>query len=113
MSIDAYIDRQEETLHPALLRLRQTIHDAIPEAKETIAWGMPSWRGKGYVIHFAVSKNHVGVHVGEEAAAHFAHRLEGFEMRRSVLRLKKDRDMPLPLIADMARWLWARDAASP
>ena len=108
-SIDEYILRQEVAIQPALISLRNAIHDAIPEAKETIAWSMPTWKKKGNIIHFSVSKKHIGVHVGEEAATHFQERLKGLEVYKSVIRLKFDQEMPLSLIADIAKWSFAEE----
>ena len=79
--------KQEIAIQPALVSLRNAIHDAIPEAVETIAWSMPTWKKKGYIIHFSVSKNHIGVHVGEEAVTH----------------------LPLSLISDIAKWCFTMD----
>ena len=108
-SIDEYILRQDAELQPALISLRKAIRDAIPEAEEKIAWSMPTWKRNGYVIHFAVSKNHIGVHVSEEAVAFFADRLAGIETRKGVIHLKRDQEPPLALIADIARWCYTND----
>ena len=108
-SIDEYISRQDQEIQPALIRLRNAIHDAIPETKETIAWSMPTWKKKGYIIHFAVSKNHIGVHVGEKAVAQFHERLDGIEIYKDVIRLKRNQEMPLSLISDIAKWCFAMD----
>ena len=111
-SIDEYIERQEDGIQPALVCLRNAIRDAIPEAEETIAWSMPTWKRKGYLIHFAASKNHVGLYVAEEAVAAFEERLTGFETRKGVIRLKHGQEMPLALIADIAQWCWNREQQS-
>ena len=108
-SIDEYILKQNIAIQPALISLRNAIHDAIPEAKETIAWSMPTWKKKGNIIHFSVSKNHIGVHVGEEAVTYFHERLKGLEVYKSVIRLKFDQEMPLLLIADIAKWSFAKE----
>ena len=55
-SIDEYILKQNAAIQPALITLRNAIHDAIPEAEEKIAWSMPTWKKRGNVISFAVSK---------------------------------------------------------
>ena len=107
-SIDEYIQRQDIAIQPVLISLRNAIHDAIPEARETIAWSMPTWKKKGNIIHFSVSKNHIGVHIGEETVTHFHERLKGLEVYKSVIRLKFDQEMPLLLIADIAKWSFAK-----
>ena len=111
-SIDEYISRQEEAVQPALVCLKNTIHNAIPEAEETIAWGMPTWKKKGNIIHFAVSKNHIGVYVWPEAVSFFEERLKGFETNKGVIRLKWGQEMPLSLISDIAKWCFMMDQKS-
>ena len=108
-SIDEYILRQETAIQPALISLRKAIHDAIPEAEEKIAWSMPTWKKNGNIISFAANKNHIGVYIGEEAVAHFHERLQGLEVYKANLRLKYGQALPLALIADIAKWCFAKD----
>ena len=111
-SIDEYILSQEKDIQPMLVCLRNTIRDAIPEAEETIAWSMPTWKKKGNIIHFAVSKKHIGIYVEQEAVDYFAERLKGLETNKGVIRLKFDKEMPLSLIADIAKWSYTMDQMS-
>ena len=108
-SIDEYILKQDIAIRPTLISLRKAIHDAIPEAEEKIAWHMPTWKKKGNIIHFAVSKNHIGVYAGEEAVAHFRERLKGIEVSKGNIRLKLDQEIPLSLLSDIAKWCYMMD----
>lgn len=108
-SVDEYILRQDEAIRPALIRLRNAIHDAIPEAEEKIAWSMPTWKKKRNVISFAANQHHIGVYIGEEAVAHFREQLEGLEIYKGNLRLRYHQEMPLSLIAAIAKWCYRMD----
>ena len=108
-SVDEYISRQNENIQPTLIRLKDAIRNAIPEAEETIAWSMPSWKKNGYVIQFAVSTKHISVYVGEEAVTHFNESLKGFDIYKGGIRFKFDQEIPFPLISDIARWCFAMD----
>ena len=108
-SIDEYILRQDKDIQSALVCLRNTIRDAIPEAEETIAWSTPTWKKKGNIIRFAASKNHIGVYAAEEALTFFEDRLMGFETDKGVIRLKLSQEMPLSLIADIVKWCFTMD----
>ena len=108
-TVDEYILGQNEAIQPALVALRNAIRDAIPEAEEKIAWSMPTWKKKRNIVSFAANKNHIGVYIGEEAAAHFRERLEGMEIEKGNLRLKYGQEMPLSLIADIAKWCCETD----
>ena len=108
-SIDEYILRQENDIQSALVCLKNTIHEAIPDAEETIAWGTPTWKKNGNIIRIAVSKNHIGFYVSEDAVSFFEERLKGIEAYRGVIRLKQGEEMPLLLIADIAKYCLAMD----
>lgn len=108
-SIDEYILRQEESIRPVLVRLKDAIHNAIPEAAETIAWSMPTWKKNDYIMHFAVNPKHISVYVGEEAIAHFSEELQGCDTHKGGIRFKYDDEIPFSLISDMAKWCFEMD----
>ena len=57
--IDAYIAKSQEFAQPILNHLRNLVHQAIPEMKETIKWGMPFFEYKGPLCNIAAFKQHV------------------------------------------------------
>ena len=103
-TIDEYIQEQPEQLQPLLRQLRQTIGAAIPDAREKIAWSMPTfWKGRN-LIQFAASKKHIGLYPGPEAVEQFAGQLAEYQTSKGTIRLPIDRPLPLQLIAEIARW---------
>jgi len=48
--IDAYIARQADFAKPILSTLREMVHEACPEAEETLKWGAPSFLYKGEIL---------------------------------------------------------------
>ena len=103
-TIDEYIAAQNDAVQPKLRELRQILSAAIPEAEERISWSMPTyWKGRN-LIHFAASKQHVGLYPGEEAPAVFADELKDFSVSKGTIRLPYDRALPADLIARIARW---------
>ena len=80
------------------------IHDAIPDAEERLSWGMPTfWKGRN-IIHFAPAKKHIGLYPGPEAIEAFADKLVEYKTSKGAIQLPNDKDLPLELIADIARW---------
>ena len=87
-----------------LRQLQETIHGAIPGAKEKISWSMPTfWEGRN-LIQFAASQKHIGLYPGPEAVEVFSDRLAAFPTSKGTIRLPLNQPMPLELIADIARW---------
>lgn len=103
-TIEEYIRKQPEAVQPILWQLQETIHTAIPEAKEKISWSMPTfWKGRN-LIQFAASQKHIGLYPGPEAVEAFTDRLESFPTSKGTIRLPLNQPLPLELITDIARW---------
>ena len=108
MTIREYIDNQDEDVRPRLDAVYETIRAAIPDAEERLSWGMPTFRKGRNIIHFAPAKKHIGLYPGPEAVAAFAERLTGYKTSKGAIRLPDDKELPLALIADIARWCFDR-----
>ena len=104
MTIHEYINEQDEIIRPRLTEIYNVIRTAIPDAEERISWGMPTfWKGRN-IIHFAPAKNHVGIYPGPDAVEAFADRLKEYGTSKGAIRLPNNRELPLDLIAEIARW---------
>lgn len=56
--VDAYIAKSADFAKPILSHLRDLVHKASPELKETIKWGCPFFDHEGPVCQFAAFKQH-------------------------------------------------------
>jgi uncharacterized protein YdeI (YjbR/CyaY-like superfamily) len=56
--IDAYIEKSAAFARPILKHLRELMHHASPDIKETIKWGMPFFDQHGTVSKMAAFKQH-------------------------------------------------------
>jgi hypothetical protein len=66
-AVDAYIAKAQPFAQPVLSHLRKLIHQACPEVKETIKWGMPSFEYKGLMCGFAAFKQHCSFNLWKAA----------------------------------------------
>ena len=105
-TIGAYIEAQAKEVQPLLHQVRDTIRTALPDAEERISWRMPTyWRGHN-IIHFAAFKKHIGVYPGENAMIYFAERLTEYKTSKGAIQFPYDRQLPLDLIAEIAKWCY-------
>lgn len=102
--VEQYITEQPEAHRQRLSALRQAILSADPRLEEAIAWGMPSFRLRRSVIHFALARHHIGLYPGVGAVAHFAPRLADFPHSKGAIRLLHDRELPLKLVREITAW---------
>ena len=56
--VDAYIEKSADFARPILAHIREIVHDACPEAEETLKWGFPHFTYKGILCSMASFKGH-------------------------------------------------------
>ncbi len=104
-SIDEYINSFESSSRQELQKLRILIQAAAPhDAKETISYGMPTYRWHGNLIHFARFKNHIGIYPGPTAIEAFSDRLTSFKTSKGAIQIPLDIPLPEDLIIDIIQF---------
>ena len=69
-NINEYIGAFPNDVQEILEKVRMTIQEAAPDAKEKISYSMPAFEQNGIVVYFAAFKNHIGLYAlpsGHEA----------------------------------------------
>jgi len=98
--IDDYLAKVAEPKRATLKKLRQTIHDIVPDAEEVISYGMPAFRMNGIVIAgFAAFKNHLAYlpHSGS-VLAELRDDLPGYASTKGSLHFPIDKPLSKALV---------------
>lgn len=104
-SIDEYINSFDSNTQQELQKLRLLIRTAAPDdAKETISYGMPTYRWNGNLIHFAKFKNHIGIYPGPTAIEAFSDRLTSFKTSKGAIQIPLDIPLPENLLIDIIQF---------
>lgn len=61
-TIDEYIAVAAKDVQPILEKIRQTIHQVAPDARETISYRMPAFTQGSILIYFAAFQSHIGIY---------------------------------------------------
>lgn len=62
-TIDEYIQKQPEHAQVILQKMREVIQKALPDATETMSYGMPTFDLNGHhLVYFSAWKDHIGVY---------------------------------------------------
>lgn len=109
VTIDEYIASKPAPVQPVLQAMRAIIRSVIPDAREVIAWGMPSYKGHPYIVHFAAHKAHLGFYPGAEAMVIFQDRLKDYRSSKGAVQFPYASPLPRELITDMVRFCAAQD----
>lgn len=100
-TIDEYILGFDQAKQDILENVRKLIHEAVPQATETINYKMPTFRLNGNVIHFAMFKNHVGIYPGAETIEHFQNNLTDYKTSKGAIQLPLDKVLPKKLLREI------------
>lgn len=97
-SIDDYIATQPKEVANLLESIRQTIRKVIPEAEETINYGIPTFKYFGNLVHFAGYKNHIGFYPGAAGIEVFADEIKSYKTSKGTIQFQLNDPIPYDLI---------------
>jgi uncharacterized protein YdhG (YjbR/CyaY superfamily) len=79
-SIDDYLEMAPAEGRAFLRKIRRRVQELVPEAEETVSYGMPAFRLRRVFIYFAAFKRHVGIYppvIGDKALVEELRRFRG------------------------------------
>lgn len=103
-SIDEYIANFPEDIQAKLQALRATIREAAPEAQEAISYGLPTFKLKGNLVHFAAFKNHIGFYPVPSGMAAFQEELSVYKQGKGSVQFSLDEPLPLELVRKIVQF---------
>lgn len=101
--VDAYIAKFGGETKRRLTLLRSAIQATFPKTVEDISYGMPTYRpspGKRGIVHFAVTKDHIGVYAIFEPKgnAPMHKKMEPYRAGRGTLQFNHDQPFPMKTV---------------
>ena len=97
-TIDGYIAAFPSETQVILTNIRQIIHEEAPEVEEAIAYGIPTFRLKGNLVHFAGYKKHIGFYPTPSAIVAFEDELKDYPTAKGSIQFPLNRPVPYDLI---------------
>src|SRR5580692_2717605 len=108
---DSYISKFPANVQAILQKVRQTISQAAPDAKETISYLMPAFKQHGILVYFAAWKKHIGLYPpisGDKALEKAVARYAG---PKGNLQFPLDEPIPYNLIERIVKLRVKQDTA--
>ncbi len=97
-SIDEYIALYPPDVQEKLKKLRAFIKDLVPEAGETISYGIPTFDLHGHLVHFAAFRDHISFFPTASGVAAFQQELSEYKISKGTIQFPMDKPMPFDLI---------------
>jgi uncharacterized protein YdhG (YjbR/CyaY superfamily) len=103
-NIDEYISAFPQEVQEKLQKVRMTIRELVPEAQETIKYGMPVFTLNGNLIYFAGFKKHISIFPAPEGDEQFNAELAPYKAEKSTLHFSLDKPVPYDLISMIVKY---------
>jgi uncharacterized protein YdhG (YjbR/CyaY superfamily) len=110
-AVDDYIGRHHDDVQRALQRVRRTIAKAAPEADECIGYGIPTFKLRGNLVHFAAWERHIGFYPGPSGIEKFKKDLAPYKSSKGAVQFPIGEPVPADLIAKIVKFRVAENAA--
>jgi uncharacterized protein YdhG (YjbR/CyaY superfamily) len=105
-TIDEYISTFPGESQAVLEKVRQAIHNAAPEATETISYGMPTFNLNGkHLVFFAGWKHHISLYplpAGDEA---FQQELSHYKRAKGTIQFPLAKPIPYDFVEQIVTLL--------
>lgn len=102
--IDAYIKSFPVATQEKLMKIRQTIQQAAPNAEEAISYQMPTFKLNGNLVHFAAYKNHIGFYPAPRGIEKFKDELSAYKGAKGSVQFPLDKEIPYDLISRIVQF---------
>jgi uncharacterized protein YdhG (YjbR/CyaY superfamily) len=103
-TIDEYIAGFPPEVQEILQKIRLTIHEAAPDAQETISYQLATFTLKGNLVHFGAFKKHIGFYPTPSGTEQFRDELAGYQSAKGSIRFPLDQPIPYDLISRMTKF---------
>ncbi len=103
-TVDEYIDQYDGEIKIRLQNIRKAILEFEPSLEERMSWQMPTFWKKYNIIHFAVSKNHIGIYPAPEAIIQFSEELKDYKTFRWTIQFPHSKPIPYDLIRKIVKF---------
>ena len=100
-NIDEYITNFPPDVQAILEQIRALIHEIAPEAEEAMSYGMPTFKLKGNLVHFAAYKKHIGFYPTPTGIEQFAEKLAPYASGKGSAQFPLDQPIPYDLIREI------------
>jgi uncharacterized protein YdhG (YjbR/CyaY superfamily) len=105
-TIDEYISTFPADIQAILEKIRQAIHKAVPEATETMRYGIPTFDlNNQHLVFFAGWKQYISLYPLPAGDAAFQQKIAPYKKEKSTLRFPLDKPIPYDLIGEIVTLL--------
>jgi uncharacterized protein YdhG (YjbR/CyaY superfamily) len=108
-TIDEYFSTLDADKKSILEKVRKTIKDAAPQARELISYNMPAVKLNGVLVYYAAHKDHIGFYPTSTPIEVFKNELAPYKWSKGAIQFPIDKPIPLDLISKIVKFRVQQD----
>ncbi|WP_312178470.1 DUF1801 domain-containing protein [Arthrobacter sp.] len=103
-SVAEYLGALDPEYRAELERIRTLVTQLVPDAEETMSYGMPTLKYKNRaLVYFTASKKHMSFYPSSWAIEELRDQLEDYKTTEHSIRFTLDKPLPSRLVEDLVR----------
>lgn len=103
-TISEYIKSAPKEAQPKLREIYTCIKSTVPDAIESLKWGMPAFSYKRILVTFAGFKHHIGLYPTPSAVKKFEKNLTKYKTAKGSIQFPLEKPLPILLIKKIVRF---------
>lgn len=103
-NIDEYLAVLPEDVKAIMETVRKLIHEAAPDAIETMSYQIPTFDLHGNLVHFAAFKNHIGFYPAPSGMEAFKEELSAYKGAKGSVQFPLNQPIPYDLITRIVKF---------
>ncbi len=103
-TVDEYIDSLPDKTKEELTKLRNKIKELVPDAVESMSYGMPGYKFNGKpLVYFAGWKDHIGFYPTPNGMEQYDKELAPYKTGKGTAQFPLDKRLPFDLISNIIK----------
>ncbi len=103
-TVDEYFAQLDSRSNEALSKLRGIIKSVVPDAQESISYGMPCFKQNGILVFYASFKNHYSLFPTGSGIKKFQDQLQEFKTSKGTIQFNFNEPLPEDLIINIVKF---------
>lgn len=98
MTVDLYLQALPAAQRDGLQQLREQIKALVPQAEETISYGMPAFKQQGILVYYAAFTHHMSLFVMPKVLDQVRPMLGDRSTTKSAIHFTEDNPIPAVVV---------------
>lgn len=103
-NIDEYVALFPKDVQEILQKVRETIHQTVPDAQEVISYSMPAFKKDKVLVYFAAQKGYLGFYPTASPIEKFKKELASYQTTKGAIHFPFNQPIPYDLIEKITRF---------